>query len=120
MPGHNDLSTGIDLRAALAIDAFCDSVVKYIGAFYTELGGMDYLVFTGGIGENSALVREKICTRLSCLGVKFDREANRAVRGEGVLSTADSAAKVLVLPTNEEVGIAQTIYEKVSAGELRS
>ena len=81
---------------------------------------MDYLVFTGGSGENSALVREKICTRLSCLGVKFDREANRAVRGEGVLSTADSAAKVLVLPTNEEVGIAQTIYEKVSAGELRS
>ena len=106
-------------RAALAIDAFCDSVVKYIGAFYAELGGMDYLVFTGGIGENSVLVREKICSRLSCLGVKFDREANLAVRGEGRISTSDSPAEVLVLPTNEEVGIAQIIHEKVSAGELR-
>ena len=106
-------------RAALAIDTFCDAVVKYIGAFYAELGGMDYLVFTGGIGENSALVREKICTRLACLGVKFDREANLAVRGEGVISAPDSPAAVLVLPTNEEVGIAQTIQEKVSAGELK-
>ena len=106
-------------RAALAIDAFCDAVVKYIGAFYAELGGMDYLVFTGGIGENSVLVREKICSRLSCLGVKFDREANLAVHGEGRISTSDSPAEVLVLPTNEEVGIAQTIHEKVSAGELR-
>ena len=106
-------------RAALAIDAFCDAVVKYIGAFYAELGGMDYLVFTGGIGENSALVREKICTRLACLGVKFDCEANLAVCGEGVISTPDSPAAVLVLPTNEEVGIAQTIQEKVSAGELK-
>ncbi len=105
-------------RAALAIDAFCCAVVKYIGAFYAELGGMDYLVFTGGIGENSVAVREKICSRLACLGVKFDSGANRAVRGEGVISAPDSAAKVLVLPTNEEVGIAQTIQEKVLSGEL--
>ncbi len=98
-------------RAALAIDAFCDSVVKYIGAFYAELGGMDYLVFTGGIGENSMLVREKVCSRLSCLGVKFDSDLNRTVRGEGEISTPDSPITVLVLPTNEEVGIAQTIYE---------
>ena len=102
-------------RAQLAIDAFCDSVVKYIGAFYAELGGMDYLVFTGGIGENSVLVREKICSRLSCLGVNFDSGANRTVHGKGIISTADSPATVLVLPTNEEVGIAQTIYEKFSA-----
>ena len=102
-------------RAQLAIDAFCDSVVKYIGAFYAELSGMDYLVFTGGIGENSVLVREKICSRLSCLGVNFDSGANRTVHGKGIISTADSPATVLVLPTNEEVGIAQTIYEKFSA-----
>ena len=80
-----------------------------------ELGGMDYLVFTGGIGENSVLVREKICSRLSCLGVNFDSGANRTVHGKGIISTADSPATVLVLPTNEEVGIAQTIYEKFSA-----
>ena len=101
-------------RAALAIDAFCDSVVKYIGAFYAELGGMDYLVFTGGIGENSMLVREKVCSRLACLGVTFDADANRTVHGEGVVSAPDSPVTVLVLPTNEEVGIAQTIYEKYS------
>ena len=102
-------------RAALAIDALCDAVIRYIGAFYAELGGMDYLVFTGGIGENSALVREKVCTRLACLGVDFDSAANRNVRGEGVISAPGSPATVLVLPTNEEVGIAQTIFEKFSA-----
>ena len=105
-------------RAALAIDAFCEAVIRYIGAFYAELGGMDYLVFTGGIGENSVLVREKICSRLSCLGVKFDPEANFAVRGEGIISAADSPATVLVLPTNEEVGIAQTIFEKYAEQQL--
>ena len=99
-------------RASLAIDAFCDAVIRYIGAFYAELGGMDYLVFTGGIGENSALVREKVCRRLSCLGVEFDEAANRSVRGEGIISAPGSPAMVLVLPTNEEVGIAQTIYEE--------
>ena len=99
-------------RASLAIDAFCDAVIRYIGAFYAELGGMDYLVFTGGIGENSALVREKVCRRLSCLGVEFDEAANRSVRGEGIISAPGSPATVLVLPTNEEVGIAQTIYEE--------
>ena len=101
-------------RAALAIDAFCDAVVKYIGAFTAELGGMDYLVFTGGIGENSVLVREKVCSRLACLGVKFDADLNRVVRGEGVISAPDSPVTVLVLPTNEEVGIAQTIFEQYS------
>ena len=99
-------------RAALAIDAFCESVIRYIGGFFAELGGMDYLVFTGGIGENSALVREKVCSRLSCLGVSFDPEANRTLRGEGVISALGSPVTVLVLPTNEEVGIAQTIFEQ--------
>ena len=101
-------------RAYLAIDAFCESVIRYIGGFYAELGGMDYLVFTGGIGENSALVREKVCSRLSCLGISFDPEANRALRGEGVISAPDSSVTVLVLPTNEEVGIARTVFERFS------
>ena len=98
----------------LAIDAFCESVIRYIGAFYAELGGADYLVFTGGIGENSALIRDKICSRLACLGISFDPEANRSVHGEGIISKSDSPVTVLVLPTNEEVGIAQTIYEQFS------
>ena len=99
-------------RANLAIDAFCDAVIRYIGAFFAELGGMDYLVFTGGIGENSSMVREKICSKLSCLGVSFDAVANRTAHGECILSTSDSQATVLVLPTNEEVGIATTIFEQ--------
>ena len=102
-------------RAALAIDAFCEAVIRYIGAFTAELGGMDYLVFTGGIGENSALVREKVCSRLACLGVQFDAAANRDLRGEGTISAPDSPVTVLVLPTNEELGIAQTIWEKFPA-----
>ena len=102
-------------RAALAIDAFCESAIRYIGAFTAELGGMDYLVFTGGIGENSVLVREKICSRLACLGVRLDSDANRTLRGEGPISAPDSPVTVLVLPTNEELGIAQTIYEQFSA-----
>ena len=102
-------------RAALAIDAFCEAVIRYIGAFTAELGGMDYLVFTGGIGENSALVREKVCSRLACLGVQFDDAANRDLRGEGQISAPDSPVTVLVLPTNEELGIAQTIWEKFPA-----
>ena len=102
-------------RAALAIDAFCEAVIRYIGAFTAELGGMDYLVFTGGIGENSVLVREKVCSRLACLGVKFDAAANRDLQGEGTISAPDSPVTVLVLPTNEELGIAQTIWEKFPA-----
>ena len=103
-----------NVRAVLAIDAFCESVIRYIGAFYAELGGADYLVFTGGIGENSTLIRDKICSRLACLGISFDPEANRSVHGEGIISKSDSPVTVLVLPTNEEVGIAQTIYEQFS------
>ena len=102
-------------RAALAIDAFCEAVIRYIGAFTAELGGMDYLVFTGGIGENSVLVREKVCSRLACLGVKFDAAANRDLQGEGTISAPDSPVTVLVLPTNEELGIARTIWEEFPA-----
>ena len=108
-----------DEKCALAFKMFCYRAAKFIASYYVPLGHVDAIVFTGGIGENSALVREKICTRLACLGVKFDCEANLAVCGEGVISAPDSPAAVLVLPTNEEVGIAQTIQEKVSAGELK-
>ena len=100
-------------RAALAIDHFCTGIIKYIGAFYAELGGLDYLVFTGGIGENSALVRAKVCTALSHLGIEFDPTANSGVRGEAVLSRSGSRVRVLVIPANEELGIARTIYESL-------
>jgi acetate kinase len=102
-------------RAILAIDTYCDAIIRYIGAFYAELGGMDHLVFTGGIGENSALIRDKVCSRLACLGVEFDSAANRNANGECVISTPDSPVTVLVLPTNEEIGIARAIFEQFTS-----
>ena len=99
-------------RAELAVNAFCSSVIKYIGAFYAELGGLDYLVFTGGIGENSTVVREKICSSLSHMGVLLDPVKNRTALGcTAVISREESPVSVQVIPANEEVGIAQTIYE---------
>ena len=101
-----------DERAKLAISAFCDSIIRYIGAFYAVLGGLDYLVFTGGIGENSAEIRKMICEKLSHLGIHFLEEDNSNVQGKAVISSNDSPVTVMVLPTNEEVGIAQTIFEE--------
>lgn len=101
-----------DERAKLAISAFCDSIIRYIGAFYAVLGGLDYLVFTGGIGENSAEIRKMICEKLSHLGIRFLEESNSAAQGKAVISNSGSPVTVMVLPTNEEVGIAQTIFEE--------
>ena len=66
-------------RAALAVDMFVDSILRYIGAYAAEMGGIDHLVFTGGIGENSVYVREKVCEKLAFLGLEFDADANRRV-----------------------------------------
>lgn len=105
---------GGNARAALAVDLYCEAVVKYIGAYYAILGGLDYLVFTAGIGENAAFVREKICMQLKHLGIAFNAAANNSVQGEAEISAPESPVKVLVLPTNEEVGIATAIYEEFS------
>ncbi len=122
-------------RARLAVHHFTESIIRYIGAFYAELGGLDYLVFTGGIGENSVAVREEVCSRLACLGIAFDPTANRAfgtalpeentdpVRTAlsacqaKVISAPASRVTCLVIPANEEVGIAQTIYTQAGTSE---
>lgn len=98
-------------RARLAIDVFVTGIVHYIGAFYLDLGRLDDLVFTAGIGEHSALVRRMVCERLAPLGVKLDATKNEACPGEGVISAGDSAVRVRVIPTNEELGIARRTYE---------
>ena len=85
--------------------------MKYIGAFYAVLGGLDYLVFTGGIGENSATVRGKVCRRLAHLGIRLDEAANAAGPKDRIVSTGDSPVKVCIIPTNEEIGIAQDILD---------
>ncbi len=91
--------------AGNAIEAFCYRVVKYIGSYVASMNGVDAIAFTGGIGENASLVREKIMSYLGYLGIKLDTEMNKK-RGENmVISTADSKVKVCVIPTNEELAI---------------
>ena len=97
-------------RAQLAIDVFVNDIVRYIGSFFAEMGGMDKLVFTGGIGENSSLIRRMVCDSIKHLGVELDSEQNDKVRGNGFISTASSPVKVQVIAANEELGIARETY----------
>ena len=93
-------------RAQLALDKFIYEVRKYIGAYATAMGGVDAILFTAGIGENSADLREKICQGLEYMGVKVDSEKNKVRGQEAVVSTDDSKVKVFIIPTNEELMIA--------------
>ena len=97
-------------RAQLAIDVFVDGIVRYIGGFHVELEGLDTLVFTAGIGEKSALIRRLVCEKLGVLGVRLDEEKNDACRGEADLSAQGSRVRILVIPTDEEKGIADWTY----------
>ena len=95
-------------RAGLSLNMFYHSIRKYIGAYSAVMGGLDVIVFTGGIGENDCEARREICSTLGFLGVDFDEAANKGVRGEDKLLTkADSRVKVLTLSTNEELVIAR-------------
>ena len=93
-------------RAKIAFDMFCMRVTKYIGAYAAEMGGVDALVFTGGIGENSTLVRDHVCRQLGFMGVQFDPDKNNTGPKERVITTDDSPVMVGVVPTNEELVIA--------------
>lgn len=97
-----------DRRARLAIDMFCHRARAYIGRYFVELGGADAVVFTGGIGENSPLIRERICKGLECIGLRLDAARNEQIVGEeGLITTDDSRLKAVVIPTNEELLIAR-------------
>lgn len=100
-------------RARLAIEVFAASIIRYIGSYYAELGGLDKLVFTGGIGENSAKLRQMVCQPLRHMGIVLDEAANDACRGEGVISAEDSPVTVQVIPAYEELGVARRTYEYV-------
>ena len=100
-------------RARLALDMFVNSVVDYVAKYYVELGGIDCLCFTAGIGENGPLVREMIVNKLACLGATLDVEANTS-RGKTVkISTKDSKFDIYVIPTNEELMIAKDTVELI-------
>ena len=98
-------------RARLALDRFAYVVKKYIGSYVAAMDGVDAIVFTAGLGENSASMREKICSGLTFLGIEIDPAKNK-IRGEEIeISTANSKTKVLVIPTNEELMIARDTVE---------
>ena len=98
-----------DRRALLAIELFCYRARKYIGAYLAAMGGADGIIFTGGIGENSAEIRSRICQGLEWCGLQLDVAANSAKTGgnEGLISAADSQLKAYVIPTDEELLIAR-------------
>ncbi len=100
-----ELQDSVDPRAIAAVAQFVYAMTKYVGAYTAVLGGLDALVFTAGIGENSAPLRAALCGKLASLGVKLDAPANTA--GGPRISTADSDVSVWVIPTNEELMIAQ-------------
>jgi len=98
-------------RAQLAIDVFVTGIVHYVGSFYLDLGGLDALVFTAGIGENSATIRRMVCQKLEVIGAKLDWDQNDNCHGTADLSAPDSKVKILVIPTDEELGIARRTFE---------
>lgn len=97
-----------DERARLGLDMYEQRIIKYIGAYAAEMGGVDVIVFTGGVGENQTGLRADVCAPLAFMGVEIDAEVNARVRGEEAeISTPASRVKVCVIPTDEELMIAR-------------
>ena len=96
-----------DRRARLALDVFVHSIRHYLGAYLLELGGVDAITFSGGIGENSAAIRSAVLKDTSAFGIGIDEGRNRTHQSEGVISRQDSPVKVFVVPANEELIIAR-------------
>lgn len=122
--GDNDVRTVVqqyevgDNLARLALEMYSYRIKKYIGAYTAVLGRVDALVFTAGVGENSALVRQMSCAKLNHLGIAIDEKMNQQPGREARSIHADeSAVKILVVPTNEELAIAQEAYDLVNEKE---
>ena len=98
-------------RARLALDMFVESVRHYIGAYLVALGGLDVLVFTGGIGERSAGIRRRVCAGLEFLGIRLDPSRNDVAGPEATVSADDSQVEILAMQTNEELVVARQTVE---------
>jgi acetate kinase len=106
-----------DERAALALGIYCYRLKKYVGAYAAALGGLDVLIFTAGVGENSAEIRGKVCDGLGFLGIVLDREANAKAHGvTSDIAAAGSQVRVLVVATDEERVIADETVAVVMGG----
>jgi acetate kinase len=103
-----DAASKGNANAALALDVFVASARHWIGSYFLQLNGADAIVFTAGIGENRAEMRAAICSNLDNLDIKIDAEKNNSTRAtEAIISAADSAVKIFVIPTNEELVVAR-------------
>ncbi len=114
--GYNDIrdvqqrAAAGDRRAQLALEVFTHQARHWVGSFLLQLNGADALIFTAGIGENQAGLRSAICANLDQLGIVLDEDKNQATRGkEALISAPESAVKVLVIPTNEELVVAREV-----------
>jgi acetate kinase len=106
-----------DERAMLALDMFCYRVKKYIGAYGAVINRIDAIVFTGGIGEHSAIVRERTCSGLDNLGISLDVKKNKSVSGKISEIQQDGASiKIMVIATDEELEISQQTIETIRNG----
>ena len=104
-----------DERAKLALEMYEQRIVKFIGAYAAEMGGVDIIVFTGGVGENQTGLRADVCRPLAFMGVMLDENVNAVTRGtETEISTPDSKVKVVVVPTDEELMIARDTEQIVN------
>lgn len=103
-------------RAELALKIFAHRVRFYIGAYIAEMNGVDAIVFTGGVGENDAYMRDLICANMGNLGIKLDKEKNKVRGRQAMLSADDSKVKVMLIPANEELVIARETNELVKRG----
>ncbi|OPJ56925.1 acetate/propionate family kinase [Alkalithermobacter paradoxus] len=102
-----DAAAAGDERAILGLETYCKKIKKYIGAYMAEMGGLDAIVFTAGIGENGAEIRRDICKGMEALGIEIDEEKNNVRGKERIVSTDNSKVKILLVPTNEELMIAR-------------
>lgn len=113
-----DVGTAADQgneRAQLALDAYYYKVKKFVGSYAAAMGGLDLLVFTGGVGENSPEMRHDVCENMEFLGIEFNAEKNDGLRGvDAILSKSESKVKVAVIATNEELVIATDTYNIVT------
>ena len=101
-----------DEKARLALEMYNYRIKKYVGAYAAAMGGADIIVFTAGVGENQANMRESVCENMQWMGVKLDVEKNNAIHGEeAVISAPDSKVTVVVIPTDEELMIASDTME---------
>ncbi|MDF1747041.1 MAG: acetate/propionate family kinase, partial [Gimesia sp.] len=100
-------------RAEMALSVFHSAIRHYLGAYLTVLGGADAIVFTGGIGENSVSLREKVCSNLEWAGIRLDAERNKVASNEAQIQADDSQVQIWVVPTNEEIVVGRQTVEVI-------